>query len=84
MAKRYLTTRQVQERYGGIAAITVRRWVVSGRLKKPVRYGNRDYFDQDGLDASDREAAAAYDRARALPQKHTPPQSKNTEEASTE
>lgn len=56
MGKRYLTTQQVMARYGGKAAITIKRWVDAGRIDPPVRIGNRDYYDEEKLDASDRRS----------------------------
>lgn len=75
MGKRYLTTQQVMARYGGKAAITIKRWVDAGRIDPPLRIGNRDYYDEEKLDASDRR----HQRARANPPKHTPPQRKQQE-----
>ncbi|MDX0770998.1 DNA-binding protein [Sinorhizobium medicae] len=75
MGKRYLTRRQVRERYGGIADVTVRRWIDAGRIDEPLRIGNRDYFDEDKLDERDRhQHKAAYRHARANPSDRTPPQ----------
>ncbi len=72
MTKTYLTRRQVRTRYGEISDITIRRWIDSGRIDPPLRIGNRDYFDSDRLDATDRRHAAAYQQARENPAKRPP------------
>lgn len=77
MGKRYLTRRQVRERYGNVADITIRRWIDAGRIDEPLRIANRDYFDEAQLDAADRRHAVAYQKARANPPKHTPPHQEN-------
>lgn len=73
MSKRYLTRRQVRERYC-ISDITVTRRIKSRVLPDPLLVGNRHLFDEDELDEKDREAKAAFRRAQAEPPKHTPPQ----------
>lgn len=71
MGKRFLTRRQVRARYGGIADITVRRWIDAGWLDEPLRIGNRDYFDEEKLDATDsRRAAAARARKDHIATEH--------------
>lgn len=77
MPKKYLTRRQVRERYGNISDITVRRWIDSGRIDEPLRIGNRHYFSETELDEADRRAKADYRRARAEPPKQLPPQLQN-------
>lgn len=72
MTKRYLTRRQVRERYGNISDMTIRRWLDSGRIDEPLRIAGRDYFDTDKLDATDRRHAAAYQQARENPAKRAP------------
>ncbi len=79
MTKKYLTRRQVRERYGNVADITIKRWIDSGRIDPPLRIANRDYFDADKLDATDRRHAAAYHQAREKPAKHAPPPHKEQE-----
>ncbi|CAN7302864.1 DNA-binding protein [Mesorhizobium sp. LjNodule214] len=76
--KKYLTRPALRERYGGIADITVGRWIKSGRIDPPLQINNRHYFDEAKLDESDRRHAAAFQRARVNPQKHRPPQRKTT------
>ncbi|MBX4972342.1 DNA-binding protein [Rhizobium lentis] len=83
MSKRYLTRRQLRERYGGIADVTVRRWIDSGRIDEPLRIANRDYFDEAKLDATDRRHAAEYQRARENPAKRAP-RPRKEQEASRE
>ena len=79
--KRYLTRPAVRERYGGIADITVTRWILAGRISPPLLIGNRHYFDLEALDDADREHAAAYGRAKARSPNHTPPQRRSDTEA---
>ncbi|MER9965577.1 DNA-binding protein [Mesorhizobium sp. M0060] len=76
--KKYLTRPALRERYGGIADITVARWIESGRIDPPLLINNRHYFDEAKLDESDRRHAASFQRARANPAKHRPPQRNNT------
>ncbi|MDE4601396.1 helix-turn-helix transcriptional regulator [Sinorhizobium meliloti] len=80
MGRRYLTRRQVRERYGDISDITVTRRIKRGELPDPLLIGNRHLFALDELEEKDREAKAAFRRAQAEPPKHTPPHRKNTVE----
>ncbi|MGO7570302.1 MULTISPECIES: DNA-binding protein [Rhizobium] len=79
MTKKYLTRRQVRERYGNVADITIKRWIDSGRIDEPLRIAGRCYFDEAKLDATDRRHAAAYQQARENGPKHAPPPRKEQE-----
>lgn len=56
--RKYLSTASVCERYGGINARTVARWIKSGRLPPPMKVNGRDYHDEADLDAADAAARA--------------------------
>ena len=52
--KRYLKGEQVDTRYS-ISNKTRKNWVARGILPAPVVIHNREYYDEDLLDALDRE-----------------------------
>ena len=52
--KRYLKGEQVDRRYS-ISNKTRKNWVARGILPAPVVIHNREYYDEDLLDALDRE-----------------------------
>jgi predicted site-specific integrase-resolvase len=53
MAKRFLNTKRVRNRYGDISDRTVDRWTKSGELPPPCYINGQKYWNEDELDARD-------------------------------
>lgn len=69
MGRRYRTSRQVRERYGGISSRQQRRWVEAGVLPRPdLTIRGRDYWLEETLDANDRKHVA--DASKRLQASH--------------
>ena len=62
--QQYLTSRKVRQRYGGVSAMTLWRWMKETNFPKPVVICKRNYFDIAELDAFD----AAEETGRPLDQ----------------
>jgi excisionase family DNA binding protein len=58
--KRYLSTRQLCERYG-VHEITIHRWVQQGKLPRPIKTpgGRRNGYAEDEIEANERARAFA-------------------------
>jgi hypothetical protein len=69
--KRYLRAAQVRKRYGGISDMTLHRWLHDPELNfpQPEYHGRDRFWDEEKLDAHDRECArrSAAKRARRYP-----------------
>jgi hypothetical protein len=54
--KRFLTTRQLSERWGGIHPRTVARWRVAGKIPAPIKMPGScyDLYAEDEIEAHER------------------------------
>jgi predicted DNA-binding transcriptional regulator AlpA len=50
---RHLTSRAMLERYGGIDARTLYRWIRKGQVPKPMLINGRRYWNEAEVDALD-------------------------------
>jgi hypothetical protein len=62
--KRFLTTRQLSERWGGISTRTIARWRVAGKVPAPIKMPGScyDLYDEDEIEAHER-SLVSNDRA---------------------
>jgi predicted DNA-binding transcriptional regulator AlpA len=49
VGERFLTSKQVHERYGNISRMTLWRWVKAGNLPEPGYIGKRQFWREDAL-----------------------------------
>ena len=49
LSERYLPTRKVRARYGGVTNTTLSRWLRNKNFPRPVRLGNRRYWRMGAL-----------------------------------
>jgi hypothetical protein len=59
--KRYLTTNQLGERWGGVDPRTINRWKKQGKIPAPTQMvpgSIYDMYDEDAIEAHERAAVA--------------------------
>jgi predicted site-specific integrase-resolvase len=61
-SKKYLTTRQLCDRYQ-ITPRTVDRWKKAGIIDPPLKMNGRDLYDEERLEARERERMGRDERA---------------------
>lgn len=64
MSTKWLTTKTVRERYGGVSEMTLIRWTKSRGFPPPKKIAGRNYRLESELDAWDRANAVTYTRPR--------------------
>lgn len=51
IGERFLTSRQVRERYGSVSRMTLYRWTKEGKLPPPVHIGSHPMWRLSDLEA---------------------------------
>lgn len=65
MQTELLTGRHIRLMFGGVSDMTLWRWVRDGRIPKPLKIANRNYWRADEVNALIDELTANKDREAA-------------------